>query len=90
MRLLAPVGTRHLVRPHGTPPCCVALHTQMWEAAVQVAADAMLEGFGRVTRCSLEGRAAMSLDLSAVEKGVRHLAPATAAARLRVVRVREQ
>jgi hypothetical protein len=78
MRLLAPVGTRHLVRPHGTPPCCVALHTQMWEAAVQVAADAMLEGFGRVTRCSLEGRAAMSL------------APATAAARLRVVRVREQ
>lgn len=57
----------------------------MWEAAVKVGSEAMLDGLGRVRRCSLEGRAGMSLDLSAVEKALRGLAPGAALASLRLV-----
>jgi hypothetical protein len=58
----------------------------MWEAAVTLGAEALLDGFSSVRRCSLEGRAAMSLDLSAVEKGLRAVAPAAVMSSLRVVR----
>jgi hypothetical protein len=58
---------------------------QLWEAALRVGADAMLAGMGQVRKCSQQGRAAMSLDLSAVEKGLRPLAPATALSSLRRV-----
>lgn len=58
---------------------------QLWEAALRVGADAMLAGMGHVRKCSHQGRAAMSLDLSAVEKGLRPLAPATALSSLRRV-----
>jgi hypothetical protein len=58
---------------------------QLWEAALRVGADAMLAGMGQVRKCSQQGRAAMSLDLSAVEKSLRPLAPATALSSLRRV-----
>jgi hypothetical protein len=61
------------------------VHVQLWEAAVRLGCDAILDGLGRVSRCSLEGRAGMSLDLSAVEKGLRAMAPASAIASLRLV-----
>ncbi|KAF8057730.1 CPK24 [Scenedesmus sp. PABB004] len=66
----------------GLPP---DVQGKMWEAAVALGADAMLDGLARVGRCSIEGRAAMSLDLSAVEKGLRPLAPAAALSSLRAV-----
>jgi hypothetical protein len=40
----------------------------MWEHAVRLAGDALLEGLSRCRRCSVEGRAAMSLDLGYIEK----------------------
>lgn len=58
---------------------------QLWEAALRVGAEAMLAGMGQVRKCSQQGRAAMSLDLSAVEKGLRPLAPAAALSSLRRV-----
>lgn len=36
---------------------------RLWGAAEGHVAEACLEGFSRCKRCSLEGRAAMSLDL---------------------------
>lgn len=67
-------------------PACYDVHLQFWEAALRLGSEAMLDGFGQVRKCSQQGRAAMSLDLSAVEKGLRPLAPATALASLRRVR----
>lgn len=67
-------------------PACCDVHLQFWEAALRLGSEAMLDGFGQVRKCSQQGRAAMSLDLSAVEKGLRPLAPATALASLRRVR----
>jgi len=63
--------------------CC---NIQMWEAAVNLGSTAMLEGLGRVRHCTMQGRAGMSLDLSAVEKGLRTMAPAAAVSSLRLVR----
>lgn len=57
---------------------------------MRLGCDAILDGLGRVSRCSLEGRAAMSLDLSAVEKGLRPMAPATALSSLRLVSVHHE
>jgi hypothetical protein len=46
----------------------------------------MLEGLARTSRrCTIEGRAAMSLDLSCVEKALRGLAPTAARVSLRSV-----
>jgi hypothetical protein len=52
----------------------------MWEHAARLAADAVLDGLARCRRCSVEGRAAMSLDFGYVEKGLRGLLPAGASA----------
>ncbi len=57
----------------------------MWDHAIKSGAEAMLDGLSRVRRCTLEGRAAMSLDLSHVEKGLRGVAPAQAMGGLRLV-----
>src|SRR5690242_7406918 len=62
---------------------------QMWEAAVKVGADALLDGISSVRRCTLEGRAGMSLDLSGVEKGLRAMAPPSALSSLRMVGIHE-
>lgn len=64
-----------------------ALLLQFWEAALKLGAEAMLDGMGQIRKCSQEGRAAMSLDLSAVEKGLRPLAPPSALSSLRRVRM---
>lgn len=58
---------------------------QMWEAAVKLGGTAMLDGLSRVRHCTMQGRAGMSLDLSAVEKGLRTMAPAAAVSSLRLV-----
>jgi hypothetical protein len=59
----------------------------MWEHAAKLACDALLDGLSRCRRCSIEGRAAMSLDFGAVERGLRGMLPQGAAAggSLRVV-----
>jgi len=51
----------------------------MWEHAAKLACDAVLDGLSRCRRCSIEGRAAMSLDFGLVERGVRGILPAGAA-----------
>ncbi|KIY98822.1 hypothetical protein MNEG_9136 [Monoraphidium neglectum] len=56
------------------------IQKQMWEHAARLAADAVLDGLARCRRCSVEGRAAMSLDFGYVEKGLRGLLPAGASA----------
>eukprot|EP00775_Hariotina_reticulata_P014268 gene14268-98_t len=56
----------------------------MWEAAVKLGGTAMLDGLSRVRHCTMQGRAGMSLDLSAVEKGLRTMAPAAAVSSLRL------
>lgn len=38
---------------------------QLWAHAAAYVAEAVLEGITRVRRCTLEGRAAMSVDLQA-------------------------
>ncbi len=40
---------------------------QVWLEICQTAFDTLLEGFSRVRRCSAEGRAAMSIDVSALQ-----------------------
>lgn len=52
---------------------------------MKLGCDAMLSGFSRIYHCSLPGRASMSLDLSAVEKALRTLAPASAMSSFRPV-----
>jgi hypothetical protein len=47
------------------------LFTDMWQIASSLLTDAVLEGFSRVKKCTLEGRSAMSADLQAV----RHALP---------------
>lgn len=52
---------------------------------MRVGSEALLDGFSGVRRCTQEGRAAMSLDMSAVDKGLRAVAPPSALAPLRLV-----
>ncbi|KAI8472247.1 MAG: hypothetical protein J3K34DRAFT_519870 [Monoraphidium minutum] len=51
------------------------IQKQMWDQAVKLACDAVLDGLARCRRCSVEGRAAMSLDWGYLEKGLRALLP---------------
>lgn len=68
-QLPAPTTNRHL-----HPPTPNDYHDnrlqppQMWEHAVKLAADAILDGLARCKRCSVEGRAAMSLDYGYIDK----------------------
>jgi hypothetical protein len=57
----------------------------MWEQAIAAAAECILEGLARAKRCTIEGRSAMSLDLSNVEKTLRGVAPQHINVNLRVV-----
>jgi hypothetical protein len=62
LQALAPVRPLHL--DADCPRSC-HLH-QLWRQALEWAAEQILEGFARVkTRCTMMGRAAMSLDLQA-------------------------
>mmetsp|Transcript_36959 Transcript_36959/g.104306 ORF Transcript_36959/g.104306 Transcript_36959/m.104306 type:complete len:1134 (-) Transcript_36959:234-3635(-) len=47
----------------------------MWDKALDATAQTVLEGFSLVKRCTLEGRAGMSLDLQTLIKGLRGVAP---------------
>lgn len=58
---------------------------EMWEHAIAIGSEAMLEGLARVKRCTLEGRACMSFDLSMVEKNLRFLCPSQVSVFLRTV-----
>lgn len=46
-----------------------------WQAAINATSRAMLMGLSRVKASSLEGRAALTLDVQSVEHGLRSLAP---------------
>ncbi len=63
-----PVSCREKVLAARLPPPLVVA---LWEHAAAVVAAGLLDGLAAVRRCSLEGRANMSLDLSHVEKQVR-------------------
>lgn len=52
----------------GLPP---GLHLEAWSYAQRVVGDGLLDGYGAVRRCTLEGRACMGYDLSMVERAVR-------------------
>jgi hypothetical protein len=54
-----------------SPPSAAKISTEMWQHATKLLTDALLEGFSRVKKCTLEGRSAMSADLQAV----RHALP---------------
>ena len=54
----------------------------MWENAALAAADAMVAGFARVRKCTMEGRGLMSLDLQVVLGALKKLAPHAAVPRL--------
>lgn len=47
----------------------------MWAVALGLLGDAMTEGLSRVRKCTLEGRASMSLDVGYVEKGLKGVVP---------------
>uniref|UniRef100_A0A061RSJ3 Coiled-coil domain-containing protein 132-like isoform x1 n=2 Tax=Tetraselmis sp. GSL018 TaxID=582737 RepID=A0A061RSJ3_9CHLO len=47
----------------------------MWNKALDALAQILLEGFSRVRRCTVEGRAAMTLDLQGFIKGTESLSP---------------
>jgi hypothetical protein len=49
----------------------VTVSNEMWQHATKLLVDALLDGFSRVKKCTLEGRSAMSADLQAV----RHALP---------------
>lgn len=62
------------------------IRAQMWEHAIKGGAECILEGFSRVRRCTLEGRASMSLDVSGLEKALRQMqVPVQASSGLRIV-----
>lgn len=52
-----------------------AAASRLWGAAAVHVAEACLEGFSRCRRCSLEGRAAMSLDLQGVGHALARVLP---------------
>lgn len=54
----------------------------MWENAALASAEAVIAGFARVRKCSLEGRALMSLDVQVVLGGLKRMAPQPAFAKL--------
>lgn len=56
--------------------------TIMWENAAMASAEAIIAGFARVRKCTLEGRALMSLDVQVVIGGQKKMAPQPAFARL--------
>jgi len=60
-----PTATLPTTAPSGT------ISNEMWQHATKLLIDALLEGFSRVKKCTLEGRSAMSADLQAV----RHALP---------------
>ncbi|KAL4422269.1 hypothetical protein ABPG75_008466 [Micractinium tetrahymenae] len=60
------------------PSLDVAAAARLWSAVAAHVADACLEGFSRCKRCSLEGRAAMSLDLQGVGRALAHVLPPAA------------
>lgn len=49
--------------------------TIMWENAALASAEAITNGLARVRKCSLEGRALMSLDVQVVIGGLKKMAP---------------
>ncbi len=59
--------------------CAYVSYLQLWIAAMSQTADALCTGYARVKKCTLEGRAAMGMDLAYVEKVARQLLPAGAA-----------
>lgn len=58
---------------------------RLWGAAASHVGEACLEGIARVQRCSLEGRAAMSLDLQGVQRALSRLLPPGVPVNLRLV-----
>ncbi|UPR01801.1 hypothetical protein HOP50_08g51230 [Chloropicon primus] len=48
---------------------------EFWKYAVSAANESILEGFSRVKKCSIEGRAAMSLDLQMFTTGMKRFVP---------------
>ncbi|KAL4522781.1 hypothetical protein Ndes2526A_g00871 [Nannochloris sp. 'desiccata'] len=54
-----------------TSPSETVVSNELWQHATRLLADALLDGFSRVKKCTLEGRSAMSADLQAV----RHALP---------------
>lgn len=57
----------------------------MWENAIKVAGEVILDGFSRVEMCSMGGRSMMSLDLTYVENLFKCLVPDSVPVNLRVV-----
>ena len=47
----------------------------LWNCAIAQTASVIVAGFGRVKKCSSEGRALMALDLQVLYGNIRHLAP---------------
>ena len=58
---------------------------EFWQYAVSSANESILEGFSRVKKCTIEGRAAMSLDLQMFSAGVKKFAPKDFAPDVRLV-----
>ena len=48
---------------------------EFWKYAVSAANESILEGISRVKKCTIEGRAAMSLDLQMLTSGMKRFSP---------------
>ena len=58
---------------------------EFWKYAVSAANESILEGFSLVKKCSIEGRAAMSLDLQMFTQGMKRFVPKGFEADVRIV-----
>ena len=58
---------------------------EFWRYAVSAANESILEGFSRVKKCTIEGRAAMSLDLQMFTQGMKKFVPKGFEADVRLV-----
>ena len=58
---------------------------EFWRYAVSAANESILEGFSRVKKCTIEGRAAMSLDLQMLTQGMKKFVPKGFEADVRLV-----
>ena len=58
---------------------------EFWSHAVSAANESILEGFSRVKKCTIEGRAAMSLDLQMFTTGMKRFSPKGFEANVRLV-----
>jgi hypothetical protein len=57
----------------------------LFEYATDGIAEALVEGFSRVKRCTNEGRALMSLDLQVLINGLQNLSPTKAKPNMQIV-----